>query len=346
MKGVKFGGLHSFYEWGLILSEKEIKAPKPKKIEFEIEGSDGVLDYTDFFGGVKFENRQLTFRFTKAGISPDGFLTLFSAVQNALHGKKLQVILDDDPMHFYFGRVTINEWKSNKRIGEIVIEVDAEPYKYKVARSREVVKFYGKNILNLENTEQGVLNATVGMTFTQLTAYSTTTRLRSKVPFYIKPNTQYTFTVPSEFKAAVRQFDENNVLVASSAWVTSPYTFRTHAKAETLAVYIAFAVDGTIVQSDVSGKAFQLEEGGTATAFEAYDLTEQTASAFLENSKMPSVPDIYSQDDVTITNGEETVFIRAGETLHREEFQLKEGSNQFNITGTGIVVFDWQEGGM
>lgn len=22
MKGVKFGGLHSFYEWGLILSEK------------------------------------------------------------------------------------------------------------------------------------------------------------------------------------------------------------------------------------------------------------------------------------------------------------------------------------
>lgn len=23
MKGVKFGGLHSFYEWGLILSEKE-----------------------------------------------------------------------------------------------------------------------------------------------------------------------------------------------------------------------------------------------------------------------------------------------------------------------------------
>lgn len=53
MKGVKFGGLHSYTEWGLILSEKEIKAPKPKKIEFEIEGSDGVLDYTDFFGGVR-----------------------------------------------------------------------------------------------------------------------------------------------------------------------------------------------------------------------------------------------------------------------------------------------------
>lgn len=295
---------------------------------------------------MKYQNRQLSFKFSKANIVPDGFLALYSVVQNALHGKKMQVILDDDPANYYFGRVTINEWKSNKRIGEIVIEVDAEPYKYNVARSREVVKFYGKNILNLENTEQGVLNATVGQTFAQLTAYSTTTRLRSKVPFYIKPNTQYTFTVPSEFKAAVRQFDKNNVLVASSAWVTSPYTFRTHAKAETLAVYIAFAGDGTITQSDVIGQEFQIEEGSTATAFEAYDLTEQTASVFLENSKMPSVPDIYSQDDVTITNGEETLVIRSGETLHREEFQLKEGINQFNITGTGIVVFDWQEGGL
>ena len=78
MKGVKFGSLHSFNEWGLILSEKEIKSPKPKTIEFEIEGSDGVLDYTEFFGGVKYENRQLTFKFVKAGISPDGFLALFS----------------------------------------------------------------------------------------------------------------------------------------------------------------------------------------------------------------------------------------------------------------------------
>ena len=25
MKGVKFGGLHSFYEWGLILSEKVVE---------------------------------------------------------------------------------------------------------------------------------------------------------------------------------------------------------------------------------------------------------------------------------------------------------------------------------
>jgi phage-related protein len=129
MKGVKFGNYHSYYEWGLILSSKEIQSPEPKVNQIEIEGSDGVLDLTDFFGGVKYKNRSLSFTFSKMDIVPDGFLALYSLVQDLLHGKKMQVILDDDPNHFYYGRVTINEWKSNKNIGEIVIEVDAEPFK-------------------------------------------------------------------------------------------------------------------------------------------------------------------------------------------------------------------------
>ena len=135
MKGVSFDGLHSYYEWGLVLSEKEIKAPQPKVYEIEIEGSDGVLDYTDFFGGVRFENRQLSFKFTKQNIVPDGFMALFSVVQAAIHGKKMQVILDDDPSYFYYGRVTVNEWKSSKNLGEIVIEVDAEPYKRAISET-------------------------------------------------------------------------------------------------------------------------------------------------------------------------------------------------------------------
>ena len=63
------------------------------------------------------------------------FLALFSTVQNALHGKKMQVILDDDPAYFYYGRVTVEDWKANKRLGEIVIEVDAEPYKQAVSET-------------------------------------------------------------------------------------------------------------------------------------------------------------------------------------------------------------------
>lgn len=135
MKGVRFGGLHSYYEWGLILTEKELKSPNVKTYTVELEGSNGVLDFTEFFGAVKYDNRKLTFRFIKTQIVPDGFLSLYSLVQDTLHGRKMQVILDDDPAYFYYGRISINEWKSNKGIGEIVIEVDAEPYKQNVTET-------------------------------------------------------------------------------------------------------------------------------------------------------------------------------------------------------------------
>ena len=132
MKGVKFGNYHSYYEWGLILSEKEIGSPKPKTKYVEVEGSDGVLDYTEYFGDVKYENRSLSFKLAKPNIVPGGYEALYSVVQDYLQGKKMQIILDDDPAYYYLGRVTINEWKSSKRIGEIVIECDCEPYKYKL----------------------------------------------------------------------------------------------------------------------------------------------------------------------------------------------------------------------
>lgn len=157
MKGIKFGNLHSYYEWGLILGSKEIGAPKPKVNQIEVEGGDGVLDLTEFFGEVKYENRPLSFTFSKLGVVPDGFLALYSVVQNAIHGKSMQVILDDDPANYYYGRVTINEWKSNRNIGEIVIEVDAEPYKMKLAETVVTRAVAGTDTIVLTNSRKRVV---------------------------------------------------------------------------------------------------------------------------------------------------------------------------------------------
>lgn len=157
MKGVKFGNYHSFYEWGLILGSKEIGSPEPKVNQIEIEGGDGVLDLTEFFGEVKYKNRPLSFQFSKTNIVPDGFLALYSLVQDLLHGKKMQVILDDDPNHFYYGRVTINEWKSNKNIGEIVIDVDAEPYKYNLTETVVSKAVSGTATITLNNSRKRVV---------------------------------------------------------------------------------------------------------------------------------------------------------------------------------------------
>ena len=123
----------------------------------DLEGVNGVLDYTDFFGAVKYENRHLTFKFIKTNIVPDGFLSLYSLVQETLHGKKMQVILDDDPAYFYYGRVSINDWKSNKGIGEIVIEVDAEPFKQSITETTVSKSVSGSASITLVNDKMPVV---------------------------------------------------------------------------------------------------------------------------------------------------------------------------------------------
>ena len=157
MKGVTFGSYHSNTSWGLVLQSKEIKAPELKINQIDIEGGDGVLDLTDYFGDVKYKNRSLSFQFVKPGITQTSFLTLFSQVQNLLHGQKMQIILDDDPANYYVGRVTINEWKSDKNLGNIVIEVDAEPYKYKLQETMLSRVVSGSSTIILVNSRKRVV---------------------------------------------------------------------------------------------------------------------------------------------------------------------------------------------
>lgn len=154
MKGVRFGTIHSFNEWGLILSSKDIGTAEPKTRQIEIEGGNGVIDLTDFFGGVKYKNRLLSFNFTKPNISSSESLALFSEVQNAIHGKMMQVILDDDMGYYYYGRVSINEWKSNKNYGEIVIEVDAEPFKTEVTSTIMIFDISGSENIVIPNDKK------------------------------------------------------------------------------------------------------------------------------------------------------------------------------------------------
>lgn len=157
MKGVKFDDLHSYNAWGLILQKQEIGAPEPKTIQIEVEGGDGVLDLTEFFGQVKYKNRLLSFTFSKPGITQKEFLALYSTVQGAIHGKKMKVILDDDPNCYYFGRVEINKWKSNRNIGEIVIEVDAEPYKNEIGVSSYMQNVKSNATLSIINSQKPVV---------------------------------------------------------------------------------------------------------------------------------------------------------------------------------------------
>jgi len=150
MKGITFGSLHSYDDLKLILNSKEIGSPEVKVRKIDIEGADSSLDLTDFFGEPKYED--LTHKFSFSTIVPQAqFLSLFSTVKNALHGKKMRIILDDDPLFYYLGRIKVSSFTNEKNIGIISIECDCEPYKYKLAKTEVSVAVSGTHAITLTN---------------------------------------------------------------------------------------------------------------------------------------------------------------------------------------------------
>ena len=150
MKGITFGNLHSYDDLKMILNAKEIGSPEVKVNKVDIPGGDSSLDLTDFFGEPKYED--LTHKFSFSTIVPQAqFLSLFSTVKNALHGKKMRIILDDDPLFFYMGRIKVSSFTNEKNIGIISVECDCEPYKYKLAKTEVSVPVSGTHAITLTN---------------------------------------------------------------------------------------------------------------------------------------------------------------------------------------------------
>ena len=156
MKGIMFGIYHSWNDFQLILATKTIGTPQPKTETIDIPGGDGVLDLTEFFGETKYKNRNLSFEFSSMVI-PSDFMSLFSMVQDALHGKKLPIILDDDPGWQYIGRISVSEWKVDRNIGKLTIDCDCEPYKYQIRPTVVTKSISGTLNFTLPNSRKRVV---------------------------------------------------------------------------------------------------------------------------------------------------------------------------------------------
>ena len=151
MKGVTFGDYHSYNDFALILSKAELESPAVKEVKQEIEGADSELDLTDFFGEPKYNNVKHRFTFSTLAISGMEFVSLSSSIKNALHGKKVRIILDDDPNFYYMGRVHVSRYHNERQIGTVEIECDCEPYKYKLEKTVVSKAVNGTEAITLTN---------------------------------------------------------------------------------------------------------------------------------------------------------------------------------------------------
>lgn len=136
--GVLFGNHHSYQTWGLVTKTRPvIGSPVPKTTYIDIPEADGQLDLTESLTGeVKFKTRTIKCEFIVLE-ARERWSMVYSKVMNFLQGQRLKIIFDEDPNHYYLGRVKVDEWKSSKKTSTIVISGEVEPYKYEISNSLE-----------------------------------------------------------------------------------------------------------------------------------------------------------------------------------------------------------------
>ena len=135
MHGVTIGGYHSYNDLGLILSKKVISPPSPQKELVEVPMRDGSIDMSEVLtDNVKFNDRKITLTFSLIG-RKSTWDAKFSEIANLIHGRRMQIIFDDDAAFYWIGRVSINDWVTDRNLGTMVVEAIAEPFKYDVLSS-------------------------------------------------------------------------------------------------------------------------------------------------------------------------------------------------------------------
>lgn len=129
------GGHHTFRDWSMVPEEIPIIAPPPVMENYvDVPGMDGMLDYSDVLTGRPSYGRRtgsLNFIVMDGGDWPASY----HAALTALHGQKLNCILDDEPEYFYTGRFSVNKQESSRGYSRIVIDYDLDPYRYPVDTS-------------------------------------------------------------------------------------------------------------------------------------------------------------------------------------------------------------------
>lgn len=124
---------NTWEDWHLIPSSRPAVANPTIVTKYvEIPGSDGMLDLTNYLAGRPiYGQRQGSFSF-RVDNDHEHWENLRKKIANAIHGRDVCMILEDDPTYFYKGRITVGNWESGGDCSSISLAYQLEPFKYKI----------------------------------------------------------------------------------------------------------------------------------------------------------------------------------------------------------------------
>lgn len=112
-------------DYGLYLKSYDAPPPKPKVYRTKIEGRDGTLDLTEWEGNgiTRFEDRTVSVSLLDMSGQPQTFIS-------KMLGKRVRVHFDDEPGHYYEGRVEECGLETRKHVSTIDMTITCYPFRY------------------------------------------------------------------------------------------------------------------------------------------------------------------------------------------------------------------------
>ena len=140
---------HTYKDWGLKLLSVRIPSPDVQENTIDVPGMDGSLDLTEALGRILYSDRDgIELVFDLLDGSYANWFTTVEKIAGILHGRKVKMILDDEPNRFYNIRLHIDTEKSNAIMSQIILSGKAEPFKYDVTSTLDKWEWDNFNFVN------------------------------------------------------------------------------------------------------------------------------------------------------------------------------------------------------
>ena len=129
---------HTLRDWGLAIGNNNyIKEPVQETLYVDIPGMNGFLDMSEVIAGhpvYKYRMLELQVGSLNRRMLWDAAV---SNIRNAIDGKVVKIIFDNDLGNYWTGRVTINGFDRVRELGKFIIQIKADPYKMECFSSLE-----------------------------------------------------------------------------------------------------------------------------------------------------------------------------------------------------------------
>lgn len=142
-----FDKFNTWYDWGFILTAKDIPDAEPNENYVELDGADGSIDLSEALTGhITYKDRTISASFwTNEGTYSDREKLIRDIVRD-LHGRKIKIVEPDDSQHYFYGRLKLKKKINIIPYATLDFEAVCDPWRYCMNETTRRVDVSGNSI--------------------------------------------------------------------------------------------------------------------------------------------------------------------------------------------------------